>query len=74
MSDVTAYTGHDLHVLPGTDYVHCRSCGGSGSPGKPNSLTSECSGSPNSSEYLNRIFEKRLDYRRGKWVTKNARA
>lgn len=72
MSASKTYTGHDLHVLPGTEYAHCRGCDGSGAPRKPNSFTSECPGDAISSDNLIKIYDNRLDYRKGKWVARHA--
>lgn len=63
--------GHDLHTVPGTEYVHCRECGGSGYFGRPNSLTSDCPLAKTDTLHLNNIFKQKLDYVRGKWVQKN---
>lgn len=68
------YQGHDLFQLRGTLYQHCRSCGGSGFLDRPNSITSDCPQAQTETLHLNNIFQNRLDYIRGKWVSKNATA
>lgn len=68
--------GHDLAVLPGTEWHHCRACGGAGLVDRtnPGSLASDCPTTQAQTLFLHNIFKGKLDYRRGKWVDLSARS
>lgn len=66
--------GHIFSVLPGTEWHHCRTCGGAGFIDKSNSLGTDCPGTQAQTLFLNNIYKNRLDYRKGKWVDLSARS